>query len=597
MGLFMTASATHSYGADHYLVAKEFTKTMPDGEQVRMWGFARDLDSDLATDNGEVPTSPGPLLNVPSGDSALRIFLRNDLAVPVSIVIPSHLGSLSPVKFTDSSGRTRVQSFAPETAPGATGTYSWNNFKNGSFIYQSGTFPSVQVPMGLYGGVTKDRSTGVAYTGQSYTNEVTLFYSEVDPALNAAVTGGTYGTQAYPSSMGYRPKYYLVNGEPFAGAQTTTDAGKINEKVLIRFFNAGLESHVPLLQGGYLKLIAEDAKAYTYPKEQYTVELGAGKTADAIFTTGTSGTYAVYDGRLFSGMKSFLKVVNDQNAPVAANDAYSTAEDTALLMSAPGVLSNDTTVPGATNSVSLDTNVSSGTLTLRSNGSFTYTPAQNFYGADLFRYRINSGTLQSDLATVQIQVTPVNDSPVAVNDTATTDQNVSTTVNVLANDTDVDGDAISVKTVSPGSNGTTAVNTDNTVMYTPANGFSGKDTFTYVVTDGNLDSSPATVTVTVVPAVNQLPVASNDSARTRRNTPVDINVLANDRDPDGALVPSSVSIVTQPTRGGTASVNANGTVRYTPRLNFRGTDVFTYNVKDDRGGVSNTATVRVNVVR
>ena len=107
------------------------------------------------------------------------------------------------------------------------------------------------------------------------------------------------------------------------------------------------------------------------------------------------------------------------------------------------------------------------------------------------------------------------------------------------------------------------------------------------------------MTITVQ-AANQPPVAVSDAARApiRRKvayTPVVIKVLANDRDPDGSLVASSVRIVTAPGKGGTATASSNGTVSYTPRLNFKGTETFSYDVRDDRGAVSNAATVTVTV--
>jgi hypothetical protein len=136
------------------------------------------------------------------------------------------------------------------------------------------------------------------------------------------------------------------------------------------------------------------------------------------------------------------------------------------------------------------------------------------------------------------------------------------------------------------------------VTYTPATDYVGPDSFTYTVSDMAGGSATATVSVTVNPRVNQRPVAVDDSATTRMNTVVTIRVLDNDYDPDGTLNPATVRIVTQPRRG-TVVVNGNGTGRvyYTPRLNFRGTDVFTYYVRDNDGMRSNTATVRVNVVR
>lgn len=296
--------AATSFAADFYLVAKEFTKTMPDGQMITMWGFATDADSDLGTDGGETAISPGPVLEVPQGDSVLNIHLRNDLGVDVSLVIPGQNAVLSPVSFIDGQGRERVTSFTEVTAPGSVGIYSWNGVKPGTYIYQSGTHPAVQVQMGLYGALKKDAAHLIAYNSQpnidaSYDNEVILFYSEIDPALHAAVAGGTYGTAAYPSTIDYHPAYFLINGEPYPGAMPLEKAGlQPGQKVLIRFLSASLDTHVPQLVGPYMQVIAEDGNPYPYAREQYSVLLAAGKTTDALVVFTGTGDYPIFDRRL-----------------------------------------------------------------------------------------------------------------------------------------------------------------------------------------------------------------------------------------------------------------------------------------------------------
>ena len=126
---------------------------------------------------------------------------------------------------------------------------------------------------------------------------------------------------------------------------------------------------------------------------------------------------------------------------MAVNDSYTTNEDTPLTQPAPGVLGNDTDVDGATLTAVLVTGPSHGTLTLNANGSFTYTPAANYNGADSFTYRANDGPASRTLATVTLTITAVNDAPVAVNDSYTTNEDTPLTVaapGVLGNDTDVD---------------------------------------------------------------------------------------------------------------------------------------------------------------
>ena len=309
--IFLTAiilliTAGLSSAVTYTLRADIVPKTMPDGITViTMWGFSCEAVDVGTCPNQGVVTIPGPQLVVPVGDNTLTINLTNNLPEPVSIVINGQMQSPSmvPVWTDGSSGpRTdvaqRVRSFTHETASGATNSYTWNNFKPGTYLYQSGTHPSVQVQMGLYGAVKKDAAAGEAYTGILYNNEATLVFSEIDPALHAAVAGGTYGTPAYPSTMDYRPKYFLVNGEAYSASSLPIFAGNTFEAILIRFLNAGINDLVPIIHGIYLEVVAEDGNLMPYSKEQYTMFLPAGKTMDALISPVQPGTVPVYDRRL-----------------------------------------------------------------------------------------------------------------------------------------------------------------------------------------------------------------------------------------------------------------------------------------------------------
>jgi subtilisin family serine protease len=183
-----------------------------------------------------------------------------------------------------------------------------------------------------------------------------------------------------------------------------------------------------------------------------------------------------------------------------------------------------------------------------------------------------------------------NRPPGATNDSATTTEEVAVTVAVLANDSDPDGDALVVTGVTTPANGTATRNADNTVTYTPKAGFVGTDTFDYTISDGQYTAS-ATVVVTVEQRPNRAPVASDDSASTPKNTAATIPVLANDTDPDGDTL--VVASLTAPLNG-TATLNADNAITYTPKRDFRGADSFGYTVTDGRGG-TDSATVTVTV--
>jgi VCBS repeat-containing protein len=202
------------------------------------------------------------------------------------------------------------------------------------------------------------------------------------------------------------------------------------------------------------------------------------------------------------------------NAPPAAgNDAYSVAEDQTLSVLAPGVLGNDTDPNGDTLTAVLVDGPDHGSLTLNANGSFTYTPAANYNGPDSFTYRASDGALQSNVATVTLTVTAVNDAPVAQPDSYTTAEDTTLTVpapGLLANDTDVDGDALTAVQVTGPAHGTLTLNSNGSFSYTPALNYNGPDSFTYRASDGAAESAAVTVSLTVT-AVNDAPVVNDQT--------------------------------------------------------------------------------------
>ena len=305
--------------------------------------------------------------------------------------------------------------------------------------------------------------------------------------------------------------------------------------------------------------------------------------------------YKAFDGSLNSATATVnLTVTPVNDAPVAANDSYSTLEDTALTIAAPGVLGNDSDVDGDPLTTVIVANASHGTVVLNANGSFTYTPNTNYNGPDSFTYKASDGSLQSSVATVSLTVTPVNDAPVAVNDSYTTAEDTALNVvapGVLANDSDVDGDPITAVLVSGPSHGSLVLFADGHFNYTPFTNYNGSDSFTYKANDGSLNSANATVNITVTP-VNDAPVAVNDSYTTAEDTTLTVaspGVLGNDTDVDGD--PLTAIVVANPLHGSLA-LNPNGSFTYTPNTNYNGPDSFTYKASD---GSLNSATATVNI--
>jgi len=324
--IFIFGLSGVSWGAQFWLRAETFTKTMPDSSVITMWGFAQCTNGTYASCGPA--TVPGPRLTVPTGDTVLTINLRNNLTgplvEPVSIVIPGLLPAtaMTPVKFTDSEGRQRVKSFTPETPAdnATTVTYSWT-MKPGTYLYESGSHPAVQVQMGLYGAVTRNAAAGQAYgPSTAYNTEALLLFSEIDPLLHGHVAAGTYGTPpptGITSTVDYEPKYFLINGEPFTPAAIHIPAGTAGQSLLLRFLSAGLKHRVPTIYGMNLSLMAEDGNLYPYPKTQYSLLLSPGKTMDALVTPDRGGEYSVYDRRLgltnnatpSGGMLTYLSVL------------------------------------------------------------------------------------------------------------------------------------------------------------------------------------------------------------------------------------------------------------------------------------------------
>ena len=222
------------------------------------------------------------------------------------------------------------------------------------------------------------------------------------------------------------------------------------------------------------------------------------------------------------------------------------------------------------------------------NGKDTYAPAENYHGSDEFTYEVSDGNGGTATAKVSITVEPLNDAQGAADDEATTPEDTPVTIDVLANDTDVDGDSLTPGQVSAPLHGTLTLNDDGSFTYTPDANYSGPVSFTYRVNDGTADSNVATVRITVHPD-NHPPVAEDDSAETDEDTPKDIAVLDNDEDVDGDSL--SVSSFTRPAHG-TVSQNSDGTLKYTPDADFNGTDSFDYIVSDGNGG---TATAKVSI--
>src|SRR5437016_227689 len=415
--LLLTAGG--SFGQSVTLTAGPTTVKLPDGQVVPMWGYtcsaAAVAPATCAASNPNAAGGWSPVvITVPPGN--LTISLTNNLSfvagtgtnnVPTSLMIVGQLGgglgaaparTPSPVhspqdttwpiaatgpQFTPPPQLDRVQSFGTEVAAGAPTALTWTGLKSGTYLIESGTHPSIQGPMGLYGVlVVTDTSVtpAMAYpagpagtpAAVTYNADVPLVLSEIDPVQNRAVdaavhtsgfletrvwsgqpgqcgnpTSTTFGT-CYPPAVNYDPRYYLINGVGFDKTNASlsvfaTTPATVTGTVLVRFVNAGLRMHVPSVVGAQtgaglasgFALIAEDGNVLPgIPRVQSEVFLPAGKVYDVMINAPATGTdLPVFDRQLSlstnnqrdGGMQGYINV-NGGSVPSAAGPASATGE-------------------------------------------------------------------------------------------------------------------------------------------------------------------------------------------------------------------------------------------------------------------------------
>jgi FtsP/CotA-like multicopper oxidase with cupredoxin domain len=466
-----------------YLRAAAFSATMPDGTTViPMWGYSIGGSAEEAA--AAAPTSPGPAITVPAGDGGLTVILINALPVPTSFVLHGQNTRMSPVFTRIDDGTTcmpgaslacRVRSFTHEAAPASSAEYVYKNVKPGTYFYQSGTLPQVQVQMGLVGMLRKDApppstpgtppASQYAYDNLPYDHEVAMVLSEVDPALHNAVATAGGNLPPDTSALNYAPTYFRLhrylstaNGAT-AEEITSTPSGvpvtvPSGQRMLLRALNAGLQSRSLMIDDGHFYVVAEDGNKYPYPREQYSALLPAAKTADIWFTPVAGATprvLTVFDRRLdlanvgsaVGGMLAQLKVMNFAGGPS---------------ISLPGCLTSGTqgtpylgcsaVGTGGTAPLVLSLDAAPVGMTLNAaTGAIAWTPTNAQAQRDANPTVVNTIIARATdangvwaTARVDVTVANVNDPPVAINDSAAvaTGANV-VAIDVAANDLDPDG--------------------------------------------------------------------------------------------------------------------------------------------------------------
>jgi hypothetical protein len=557
------------------LTAQRMSAALPDGTSVPMWGYCTSGSCSAAW-------APGPTIVLPYDPSGtvLSIKLTNNLPVATSMVILGQLGGGlgAPVKMTGPAHNgqnfttfpsnaaadtpfipptqaQRVKSFATQVETTTSTVLTWNNLKPGTYLYETGTLPSVQAPMGLYGVLIVTQpaipagaspfAPGKAYPGRAnevvYDWDSSLLFSEIDPVQNRAVDaaaldgadvnkrfndpGCSPNGRCYPAAVNYTPTHFMINGKWFDKTAPQLSAFAIDGgsyasgKILLRLVNAGLRTHIPSLIGQNLTLVAEDGNvAPGNPKVQNHVLLTAGKTHDVLISPARDGTayapatFALFDRQLSltsanlpdGGMQGFI-TVNSASAnagpgkgmvpaavtPTAVADAF----DVPLSAAINGdVRSNDIAV---TNAVLVSGNDPlKGSLIFNVDGTFSYTPVAGFVGTDSFTYKGNGGTTNAATVTLRIAAQGVGGKPVANPDAFVSSLASQFSVSgpgVLSNDTDPGGYPLTAVLASAGSCSSVNLKADGSF----SSGGASACQFTYVArnSQGTL-SDPATVSVT-----------------------------------------------------------------------------------------------------
>ena len=313
---------------------------------------------------------------------------------------------------------------------------------------------------------------------------------------------------------------------------------------------------------------------------------------------GTVGlSYSVSDGTVETAASADITIAAVNDAPdvdMASPVSLSVAEDGTLLINEDDLLANANDIEGDTLSVSGVT-VDSGTANGNGDGTWTFTPDADFNGSVTLSYSVGDG-MNSVANAGTITVTAVNDAPDTLADSAGTNEDSAVAIlasALLSNDSDVEGDTLTLTGVSNAVNGGVALDGNGDVVFTPDADFNGSASFDYTVSDGNGGTATQTVAVTVA-AVNDAPVAITDSTSASEDTAVTIlasALLANDSDIDGDTL--SISSVSNAVNGAVA-LDGNGDVVFTPAADFNGAATFDYVVSDGNGGTA-TQTVSVDV--
>jgi len=347
-----------------------------------------------------------------------------------------------------------------------------------------------------------------------------------------------------------------------------------------------------------IDVLANDTDA---DNDNLTISSAASASGQVTITSNDTLLFQPYES--FNGMATISYIIEDghggisssaatvtinavNDAPIAINDVTSTLEDTPVSIN---VLNNDTDPEGHTLKIS-QVSASSGEVIINANNTITFSPAENMYGTSILSYAITDEDGGTSSAKVTVSILSVNDAPVLVNDTATTDEDIPTIINILGNDIDVDSDNLTITDAHAiSSGGIVSINRDQTLTFVPNDDFNGDVALSYTVSDNHGGMSTASVSIAVHPT-NDLPVLVNHHASTDQATDLTVDALLGAYDIDG----NTLKIIESSALNGAVTLIGNGFITYHPEADFSGEDTIKYTVSDGQQGIS-SAFITVNV--
>jgi gliding motility-associated-like protein len=588
-GVLTGSGANYSYTPNaNYHGADSFTFTANDGL----------VDSNIAT----VSITVTPVNDVPVADDQAVVYLVNgstsitltgsdadgDALTYILITQPAH-GTLT--------GSGNTYTYAPGANYNGLDSYTFkvndgnvdSNIATVSLTASFTNHPPVANDQTVSVNVDEDVSKVIVVVATDLDGDP-LTYVIVTPPAHGTITG-TGPNYTYTPNLNYNG----TDGFTFKANDGTTDSNVATVNIIVNAINDAPVANnqsvtVQEDASGSITLggsdVEGDALTFTVlTQPAHGVLSGSGAnytyTPNANYNGADSFTFNANDGSVDSNIAMVSIMVSPVNdLPVSTDQTIATPEDTPVV-----IVLSATDIDGNTLSYTIVTPPAHGTVSCTTCESPTYTPNINYNGTDSFTYKANDGTADSNIAAISITISPVNDAPVADNQSVTVQEDIASVITLGGSD--VEGDALSFTVMTQPIHGV-LTGSNASYTYTPNANYTGADSFTFKANDGSIDSNIATVSITVSP-VNDLPVSADQAIATQEDTPVVITLSASDI--DGNTL--TYTIVTPSSHGTLSCLNCASPV-YTPDLNYHGPDSFTYKANDGTAD-SNVATVSIAI--